>query len=353
MADGGNVGDRGCVEVSSTNGFHRCTFSNNWTYSSGAFATAGISFTRTEYYDPLEKLTRSTNVVSHCVFRNNHTMGTGGTALSLGVGGVRVEDCVFEDNVAHKRAEGGGGAAVIRSGVTGAKIFCRFDRCVFRRNLCLSRGGALNLHDNSLGVLEPCWVRNCLFEGNASTNGSYNAGGAIACIYFRDLAIENCTFITNYCYGTCSDVYARDYGQRVDDEAKWCVSNCLFYGAASQGICLGTWTSDNDYYMRSRAAAKCGCNYLQTVVNATLFPRGERGDVFSNDDPFTDLGNGDLTVTKTSGARDTAAIRPWMTARARDVYGKKRVSGRERETALPDIGAAEFQYRLGLLLMLK
>jgi predicted outer membrane repeat protein len=119
-------------------------------------------------------------ITGKAAFQNNRFIGNvavkRGTALSLNAPQlVRVEDCVFEDNIS---ADGG-------SAIYGSNVIV--ERCSFLRNLSLVNGGAVYIGPSATFI-----VKDSIFQQNAA-----RFGGAIALMRNSACTVTGSSFVSN------------------------------------------------------------------------------------------------------------------------------------------------------------
>jgi hypothetical protein len=131
----------------------------------------------------------------------------GGGIDCMNSASLKVENCVFVDNV----ADYGGGICAIASSVS-------IIDCVFLKNRGLSGGGLFN--DS------PVVVSGCVFDSNLAYNG-----GAIKCGPGGGLAMSNCTLFNNVGYDQGSGVHLVQLAHPVS------ITNTIIAGGSSgEGI---------------------------------------------------------------------------------------------------------------------
>ena len=243
-----------------------CEFSGNAVKQAGGAIQVGASGGR----------------ISDCRFLRNSVSGSadvyGGGALYV-LGGVRVEDCLFEGNTAD---QAGGGAAYVRTSTADAAfVNCTFvsntvakgsnlrggggiyligsakltlDGCRFDGNRAATSavGGAVMLRAQATGGR--CAVSNCVFTGNY---GRY--GGAVATAPTDTTPVfaefDRCTFTNNSSAYQGGAVYLREIPE--DNATPFSIRNSLFAGNHSgrEGGALYCASSNSWYVANCTIAA--------------------------------------------------------------------------------------------------
>ena len=311
-----------------------------------------------------------------------------GCGLHVDCSQVQVEDSLIADNVCNfkygpnnSNREGyvnGVGVATLYSGVS----FVRTDVLGNRLGYALSnaqggnvlRGGGVSLCV-SRGFSDGCrLVGNGLaadvaVRTDAECSGC--SGGAIMC-ESSQFRVMSALFASNtlltvgqaqcggygiYSNGLGAAVALRDAGfQTVASRSRLILDNCTIdanKGSYTLNNLSGTIKLNNcflrptagDEALNGAATAK-SCAF--TGPNAA-FVDGEDGNFILKRDPsasFRGLAKGDYELVSGSELINGGERLFWMTDDSKDLYGKKRVSGR-----VPDIGCAE--YSTGLLLILR
>ena len=273
-----------------------------------------------------------------CAFVDNATeTGYGGGIYIANEMGCAISNALFRGN----RSVKGGGGAYIQTARSA------FLNCVFDANSCsgvTSRccGGAVR---SGGGHGHVATFRNCLFTRNSACAGS---GGAIGNEMTRSITnyLENCTFVSNFVYGTSTD--SNDgYGGAVGGvSVSFCATNTVFFRNTS----LSRTTYVQIQNKKLVAYANCfedlldgtGANFLRNGVKGCIVQAGDPG--------FTDAANGDYTLTKDSILVDKGINLDWMDA-ATDLRRKKRCGRIYND--IVDLGCYEYWPVPGLLLMVR
>jgi len=144
-----------------------------------------------------------------------NTGNRGGGAINVSPGSVVCSNCVFSGN----SALGYGGAVNFYSTTSNSV----FGRCVFRDNVASGYGGAVYVTAN------PVVFEDCVFDGNASTNGN---GGAVGLGDFAlkydssALTARRCLFVNNTSTNGNGGALYLSSTSRLDQA----VENCTMYG---------------------------------------------------------------------------------------------------------------------------
>ena len=346
-------GTGGAFFGSATGGVERCTFYGNRagfdkTLLQGSESLNGgaISFERTP--------TGKVNVVSHSRFERNSVRGTGGSAIFVSQGDLRLENCDFIGNNLSTNRNASfkpyGGAVClygIGSPVPGENSTCvtrkrysmrlEADSCTFLDNEAQGGGGAIAAHLNyqTNGVSPSGWVRNTLFKGNraigykGATGVSAGGGGAVT-VGDQALSLENCSFSGNVAEGVGG-------GLNVIGAAAG-VTNCVFYGDvdSSEGE-----TADLALAAPSVAA------YCYAGTASPLVAEGAH-NIKADTNPYRVDDHCDLAVRSGCGA--AAGLRlNWMTPDSLDLGGKPRLAA----DGSVDMGCYQRWFKPGLLLFVR
>ena len=130
--------------------------------------------------------------ISHCLFQNNTTSGTG-AAISMEGGVASIADSTFSGNTAQ-----GGGAIDVFSNST-FKVVMSIDRCTFNGNTATGFSGG-GIAVESLNSGSSLVIRNSTFTGNTASG----SGGQGAALYLgaAPVTIINCTIAGNTAAGS-------------------------------------------------------------------------------------------------------------------------------------------------------
>ena len=273
-----------------------------------------------------------------CAFVDNATeTGFGGGIYVTADMGCVISNALFRGN---RSVKGGGGAYM----QTARSAFLN---CVFDANSCSGEtkrccGGAVHAGGAHGDVAT---FRNCLFTRNSACAGS---GGAIGNEMTRSITnyLENCTFVSNFVYGTSTDS-SDGYGGAVGGvSVSFCATNTVFFRNTSLSRTMYVQIQNKKLV----AYANCFEDLLDGT-NANFLKNGVNGCIVAEGDPgFTDAANGDYTLTKDSILVDKGINLDWMDA-ATDLRQKKRC--RRIYNDIVDLGCYEYWPVPGLLLMVR
>ncbi len=312
--------------------------------------------------------TGSTPNFNHCTFQNNFAEGQGGAVyVEAGNGGVAFpifNDCIFQNNEA-----GSSGGAVYHSGYSNGNISTAFTNCDFLNNTAGSSGGAVFNHGGVSGSTSPTF-KQCNFDSNNSieqhggamynlaTNAGLSSPLIINCRFYNNSGyaaggiynngtlggvssptITNCTFVANYTTNSSGNggaIYAN--GSQSGTSAPT-ITNCIFWDNMTQN-------SNGSEIIRSVDGAPTLSYCLVDVTSCLGLQSGQNitcglGMIYNQNPLFTNLANGDLTLTASSPATDhgynDSNSEPF------DLIGAARVSNNTI-----DLGAYEFENLGGL-----
>lgn len=244
---------------------------------------------------------------------------------SANVGWALIEDCLISNNVANaaKNNDAGGGGVWFKPESLSAGIVSRC-RIVDNRATTAHGGGILVRGLSSDGDARgSIVVRSCFFKGNSAKEN----GGAINAISYPPLNIDNCTLAGDTA-SKGKGIYIRWTGVKV--------SNCILFN---------DW-----FYDSSTPKAFYHCYVWPETSGVATYAPALQGNV--NADPnFADADNGDYSLAENSPCIDVGEKLDWMDDSSRDIVGNRRVW--VKGSGIPDIGAWEFKYPMGMLLQVR
>ncbi len=306
---------------------------------------------------------------NNCNFQNNFSIGQGGAvyieAASGGLAFPFFDNCTFQNNEAKSS-----GGAVYHSGYANGSISTTFTNCDFLNNTAGSSGGAVFNHGGNNGKASP-FFKQCNFDSNNSigqhggaiynlgtqtghsspiifncrfyNNSGYAAGG----IYnngtqggMSSPTITNCTFVANFTTdpgGNGGAIYANG---SLSGTSNPIITNCIFWDNMTQNTNGSEIIRSvgGDPVLSYCLVDVANCQELQSGPNITC----GSGMVYNDSPLFTNLANGDLTLSNaSSGAADVGLN--GINSEPLDLIGNDRVSN----TTI-DIGAYEFENSGGL-----
>ena len=272
--------------------------------------------------------------ISNSVFRLNSSTHEGG-ALSVGYlyktecaytnGYASVYSSMFEENSTEGLSAdypGGGAVSIPQKGSSSALI----EGCVFKYNKAENKdggkyGGAISYRGtaNSKTGKPAIDIRSSLFLGNTA-----GTGGGVYLVSGDDVKIDNCTFVTNNATveNGGDDTYVRWSGVRV--------RNCI-YEQNKNGF----------EYNSVHETAIVNCCIKAKSLPSTVSE--SNGNVAVVDMGFADAENGDYSLKRDSVCVGRGVMLKWMERRSKDAAGSRRVCG-----SLPDLGAFEYYFPVGL-----
>lgn len=307
--------------------------------------------------------TGSAPIFNNCTFKNNYADGAGGAVyVEAGAGGVAFptfDNCTFQGNEANSS-----GGAVYHSAFSNGNISTAFLNCTFSNNTAGASGGAVFNHGGISGNANPTF-KQCNFDSNQSTgqhggavyNLGTNAGNSnptiINCRFYNNSGfaagaiynngtvggvsspqITNCTFVGNYTThssGNGGAIYANGSQSGTSSPQ---ITNCIFWDNLTQN-------ANGSEIIRSVDGAPVLSYCLVDVADCAGLQSGQNiscgaGMIYNQNPQFTDLGNGDLTLTTNSPAKDNGQNS--ANPEPIDLIGEDRISN----TTI-DIGAYEFE----------
>ncbi len=304
----------------------------------------------------------------NCTFQSNFSKGQGGAVyIEAGNGGIAYpvfDNCTFQNNKATSS-----GGAVYHSGYANGLITTTFTNCDFLNNIAGSSGGAVFNHGGNAGNTSPIF-KQCNFNANNSigqhggamynlgtqvgissptiincrfyNNSGYAAGG----IYNNGTSggksnptITNCTFVGNFTTdpgGNGGAIYANG---SIGGESKPVITNCIFWDNMTQN-------SNGSEIIRSVDGEPLISYCLVDVNNCSELQSGPNitcgvGMVYNQDPLFTNLANGDLTLSSASSPATDQGLNS-VNSEPLDLIGNDRIinttvdiGAYENQTALP------------------
>lgn len=276
--------------------FWNCNFEGNVSGYDGGAVAAG--YTNTKFYS--------------CQFYDNVVAGSyydphGGGAI-LGVGEQYIVDCVFVGNRVNANSQpwSGGGAIHLNYFDKG---FTHIDRCVFKDNGTLGKGGAIYVRG-----YQKCEVSNSVFINNTA-----NTGGAVHLYSGGTLSATNSTFAYN----------AANSGSEFYADGSLSLRNSIVVGSGSD-LLQGKVSADS-VLSSSESIASGTSNYIYNESKPL----------------FNDIANGDYSLAPNSQAIDKGddyyAVDSNGAAFQYDLAQNRRFSGKS-----VDLGAYEWinQYEI-------
>ncbi|MBR1588586.1 MAG: hypothetical protein IJ658_09710 [Kiritimatiellae bacterium] len=249
---------------------------------------------------------------------------------SRGYGYCAVSNCVFACNASYGR--GGGMGCTWNTNFCGAVV-----NCVFTNNTSYYQGGGLCIREVTANPT-PAVIRNCLFarnetihEGTGSDTTDSNGGG-ILFVTYSDMAIENCTIVSNnirhlntaYKSG---GIHHRWGGRLV---------NCIVAFNTARGE-----PEDSSYWTLNDGAYVNCCGYPAVARFK------EANGCIASDPLFADAARGDFSLRPGSPCRNAGGLADWM-AGAVDLAGNPRLA-----EAAVDIGCFEWTPATGLTIVIQ
>ncbi len=169
----------GCLNYNEDNAgkYENCSFLSNQSFTSGAGAGVGFqaavefegcifSLNNADFGAGLFAQNNETSVsIKSCEFRDNSVANTGGAMSASASIFVNIENTLFSENSGDSGGALNYGADSLRVG--GLNI----DKCIFENNVAFTQGGAINLFNVNMGQ-----ISSSLFYSNEAQGG---AGGAI------------------------------------------------------------------------------------------------------------------------------------------------------------------------------
>lgn len=245
---------------------------------------------------------------------------------SANVGWALIEDCLISNNVANaaKSNDAGGGGVWFKPESLSAGIVSRC-RIVDNRATTAHGGGILVRGLSSGDARGSIDVRSCFFKGNSAKEN----GGAINAISYPPLMIDNCTLAGNVASGNGNGLYIRWTGAKV--------RNSIVVAA--------------DMY--SDSTMNKGVYFHNCCIPVSSLPAcaPESESNIASDPGFADADAGDYSLAKNSPCIDVGEKLDWMDDSSRDIAGNRRVW--VKGSGIPDIGAWEFKYPMGMLLQVR
>ncbi|MCP9766353.1 hypothetical protein EGI22_00435 [Lacihabitans sp. LS3-19] len=195
-----------------------CVFKNNKAYRGGGIYNNGKNEGQASPW------------ISHCRFISN-TAVEGAGAYNNGSGNaksnVTFSDCVFENNFTSFN-----GAAIYNYANNSGQANASIDRCVFSDNESLFDGGAIYNRSADFNSESISTIKNSLFVGNQSTQGSSGAIHNLAINYAEASAkIYSSTFYGNSSFNVGAILFSNT--QLTDAISNSEIENCIFYGNGS------------------------------------------------------------------------------------------------------------------------
>ena len=315
---------------------------------------------------------------SNSIFRGNVARNTGGGVRIYASSKAFFDGCRFEGNQVTYTSGGddaGGGGVWLAKQIDGNCGYCSVSNCVFGGNISAGRGGALGgtwntnfcgavvnciftnnqsrLQGGGLCIREanknptPALIRNCLFAFNETTyegTSSDSNGGGVLLVTYSDLAVENCTIVSNNIRTARAAAKSGGIHHRWGGKLKNCI--VAFNTTRGEPEDNASWTAGNDLYFNC-------CGY-------PAVPRFTAANGCIDLDPkFTDAAHGDFTLQPDSPCINKGLDADWMTSTAIDPVTGKRVKVLDLAGSLRlsgahvDIGCYELYIPKGLTLSVK
>ena len=246
-----------------------------------------------------------------------------------------VSNCVFASNKTNQR---GGGL----SGTWGGWFHGAIVNCVFTNNTSKYQGGGLSIREENGTNPDPAIIRNCLFAFNettyegASNNSTDSNGGGVVLVTYADVAVENCTIVSNNIRNANANSYkSGGIHHRWGGKLKNCiVAYNTARGQPEPTSGTSSWTAGDNLYINC-------CGY-------PAVPRFTAANGCIDADPkFVDPAHGDFSLQPGSPCRNAGVKADWM-AGATDLLGKNRIC---EDTV--DIGCYEYKPIPGLMIFLR
>ena len=347
-----------------------CTIEGNAANSGGGLDIVGSAAT--------------TLYCTNTVIRNNTANAGGGGCRVYEIPRVFFDGCRFEGNFAKSQSgEGSGGGLILANQQPGKYGYCSVSNCVFASNKTNQRGGGLSgtwggwfhgaivncvftnntstYQGGGLSIREengtnpdPAIIRNCLFAFNettyegASNNSTDSNGGGVVLVTYADVAVENCTIVSNNINNANSSKYISG---GIHHRWGGTLKNCIVAFNTVRG--QPEPTSGN-------ASCTAGDNLYINCCGYPAVPRftAENGCIAA-DPKFVDLAHGDFRLAEGSPCINKGLDADWMTATVIDPVTGKRVkvldlAGSPRLSGTHvDIGCYELYFPKGSALLIR
>ena len=314
----GNKGKWGVVNASCPVEIEDCVFEGNSSSIGG-----GV----------IEMVGDAAGTVRGCVFRGNSAV-QGGAIRAIDPATATISDCVFEGNVAHY------GGAVEWEALSGT-----ISDCVFRDNGVhdLYGGAAIYATIANETAAASLTVRNCLFEGNVSSNNNSTTLGTVA-VLMSDVApifVESCTVVSNRTTGSSQPaIYCADTSKTGIGKT-YVTNTVVALNYKNGGTTDYTQAISSKSGFTSEMASRIGYSYLHPKTAAEDGWWTEASHVNDSDDA-PGFKPGTWIPSATSLLRDAGVFQAWMTGAfdlQRDDDGKAFAT--RFHGAAPDVGAFE------------
>lgn len=265
-----------------------------------------------------------TTTLIESTLTNNSADFHGGAINNTGQ--LALLDCTLSDNIAGASAATDGGALHTNSAGATSQIA----RCTFARNMTGRNGGAIAFTDDTTNT-----VTNSTF----ANNNAGNHGGAI--FNSGTLSLIHSTVSDNQ---ADSDDTGGGYGGGIrNNSGTLAIETSILAGNTTGSATPDDYTTDNN---ASTSTASTGISIIETPLNATTTATLTGSITILNSDPLlAPLGYyGGHTQTMPPFTGSPAIDPGGATTLTTDQRGSSRtIDGDSNTTAIPDIGAVEFQ----------